>query len=230
MLSSEAIVFPSNIAGARKSKGQTPLQVNLGSPFRILLDVDGSRSPLSDISTPSPLSICFDFKKSSSPLRTHVTTAWSDFHDSDSDSDEEEEADGSDASQYITILSDSPFYAPRSPPTFQVTFELPPLRRIPFACQALKCDEKSAADLFHAEFERILPSEVMQELFLVDEESLQGMDDELYSAPLDAFMDVCLARLSPATPSTDVPATDSDEQDAPDAAVGFPSFLVVDPC
>ncbi|KAJ6590170.1 hypothetical protein DFH09DRAFT_1141010, partial [Mycena vulgaris] len=118
----QAIALSSNKSGGRTSKDlsklkihQSALQVNLGSPFRILLDVD------SDVETPSPLTIFFDFPKTS-PLKTHATTVWA---DSDSDSDSDSESNASDGVQFISILSDNPFYFPPTPPTFQTTFGLP---------------------------------------------------------------------------------------------------------
>ncbi|KAJ7125376.1 hypothetical protein C8R44DRAFT_782951 [Mycena epipterygia] len=224
------------------------LQVNLGSPFRIVIDVD------SDLETPSPLSLCFDISKLTlSPLKT-PTTPWSDF-DSDSDSDTESELDSfedaqdisipwtspfyspptpptfqtvfdlpplpeldAEDAQIVSIPSDSPFYSPPIPATFKTTFDLPPAGSIPFTCYALE-ESNNAAELFHAELERIIPTEVKKDLFLVDEECLQGMDEELFSAPMDAFMDVCLSRLRPAT----LPLS-SNEQHSADVAAVFPKY------
>ncbi|KAF7362454.1 hypothetical protein MVEN_00593000 [Mycena venus] len=200
-----------------KSKGiklhghQGSLEVNLGAPFQILLDAD------SDVETPSPLTLTFDFPKPPlSPLR--ATTEWT---DSDSDSDAEFEPEPFDDSQYITVFSDSPFYAPHPPPTFQTTFDIPP---VPFAFQSSTAADdfspESSVIQFRAELERILPSELKKDLFLIAEECLKGMDEELFSAPMDAFMDVCLSRLRPATsipgrpPSADGPENSSKSGDA----------------
>ncbi|KAJ6593213.1 hypothetical protein B0H19DRAFT_1089417 [Mycena capillaripes] len=187
------VAFSMNASG-RKSKDaklqghQGALQVNLGPPFHLLQDAD------SDVETPSPLTLCFEFPKPpSSPL--HATTEWT---DSDSDSDVESESHFfDDDSQYISIPCESPFYSPHSRPTFQKTFDIPP---VPFAPQPPTTDEDDSEDFasqFRAELECILPSEVMKDLFLIDEECLKGMDEELFSAPMDAFMDVCLSRLRP---------------------------------
>ncbi|KAJ7133741.1 hypothetical protein C8R43DRAFT_644918 [Mycena crocata] len=248
----------SNITGGRKSKNRKgALQVNLGPPFHLLTEID------SDAETPSPLTISFDFPKPKSfPLKTHIITVWSD-SDSDSDSDSEPPIDDSqyivipsdspfyspptpptfqtvfdllpvDNSQYISISSDSPFYSPPAPPTFQTAFDLPPVGFMPFACQALGDADRTAAELFHAELDRILPEEVKKELFLVDEQCLKGMDRELFSAPMDAFMDASLPRLHPASSSMpltghercpDVPE-DSNEQESVDSAALAPTYYL----
>ncbi|KAJ6578917.1 hypothetical protein DFH09DRAFT_1148658 [Mycena vulgaris] len=273
----QAIALSSNKSGGRTSKDlsklkvhQSALQVNLGSPFRILLDVD------SDVETPSPLTIFFDFPKTS-PLKTHATTDWADF---DSDSDSDSESNASDGVQFISILSDNPFYFPPTPPTFQTTFGLPEwadsgsdfdsypgsddsqyisipsgsrfhspttpasfqtsfdlscASPVPSACQVLAGHEDCAtcaAELFHAELQRVIPPGVKQELFLVDEECLRRMDGELFSAPMDAFMDVCLAGLRPATLS--LPSIASglrypdgpNEQDPVDTAALCPTYYL----
>ncbi|KAJ7750094.1 hypothetical protein DFH07DRAFT_550499 [Mycena maculata] len=234
-ITSQAIHFRSNKMGGTKPKDasklhrhQGVLQVNLGPSFHVLLDVD------SDVETPSPLTLHFDLPKpTSSPLKAQ----WAD-SDSDSDSDTESECDVSDDSQYISIPSDSPFYCPPTPPAFHTAFDLPTIGCIPFACQALEGAEdysKSAAELFHAELEHLIPEEMKKDLFLVDGECLRSMDEELYLAPLDAFMDVCLARQRPATlslppidsrlQSPDVPQ-DSNEQEFIDPAALSPKYYL----
>ncbi|KAJ7099359.1 hypothetical protein B0H15DRAFT_543869 [Mycena belliarum] len=224
----QAIAFPPNTTGSKKPAAfkLQGLQVNLGSPFRIvLLNVD------SDVETPSPQSVCFDLR--SSLTKTLPTTnEWSDF-DCDSDSDSESDSPCDD-SQYISIPPHSPFYVPHPPPTFQSTFNVPsvpdstsesdgasydsqcisiwsdspfysaptpPTLRSTFDLPPvpLVANSRSITEDFHAELQRILPAEVKKDLFFVAEECLQGLDEELYTAPLDAFMDVCLARLRPAT-------------------------------
>ncbi|KAJ7132995.1 hypothetical protein C8R46DRAFT_654177 [Mycena filopes] len=193
---------------ASKPKGfqlqgeQGTLKVNLGAPFNLLLNAD------SDADTPSPLSICFDIPKSApSPLRA-TSTEWT---DSDSDSEPESDSDVDDA-QVIVILSDSPFYTPPSPPEFQTTFELPPLPPASF-------ESDSVAAQFHAELGHILPEEVQKDLFLIDEESLRQMGDELFAAPMDAFIDVCLTRLRPPTPATQAPESE-------DASASCPTYYL----
>ncbi|KAJ6491604.1 hypothetical protein C8R47DRAFT_434509 [Mycena vitilis] len=161
------------------------LEVNLGPPFHLLLDAD------SDLETPSPLTICFDFPKPpASPLRA---TEWT---DSDTDSDSDAEPHVLDEAQYISIPHDSPFYCAPPPPAFQNAFDISP---VAVASPPLTDDEEHATAQFRTELQRILPSDLKNELFLIDEDCLRGIDEELFSAPLDAFMDVCLARLRPAT-------------------------------
>ncbi|KAF8161738.1 hypothetical protein K438DRAFT_305985 [Mycena galopus ATCC 62051] len=211
-------------ASGRKSKGamlQGALEVNLGGSFRILMDAD------SDVETPSPLTLCFEFPKPpSSPLG--VTTEWP---DSDSDS----EPVSFDDPQYIVISPDSPLYSPHPPPTFQKTFDIP---RVPFLSKPLLDDERyseSSVAQFRAELERIVSPQVQQNLFLVDEASLRGMDKDLFAAPMDTFMDVCLARLQPA-PSIPTSADALQNSSEPgDASTPFPryylaSFLDLDRC
>jgi hypothetical protein len=197
------------------------LQVNLGAPFHIILDTD------SDLDTPSPLSLYFDFPKPpSSPLPVRPT----DWTDSDSDSElESEYPNSSDDSQYISISSDSSFYVPPTPPTFRTTFDVPV---VPFPCPD-DVDEDAAAQ-FRAELERVLPKEVKQDLFLIDDECLRGIDEELFWAPMDAFMDVCLARLRPATATSfssersDVPEDPSESSVSPSPSSSFlPPLLII---
>ncbi|KAJ7478588.1 hypothetical protein B0H11DRAFT_2027929 [Mycena galericulata] len=177
---SHAIAFQSNTTSDKKPRGacKDALRVQLGSSIHVLLDAD------SDLETPSPLSICFDFTKPAySPLKpTHPTIEWAD-SDSDSDSDAESELVPCDDSQYISIPSSSPFYSAPAPPTFRTTFDHPPVGYIPFACHALEDGHsQTAAELFHAELERVIPAE----------------DEERLGAALMGT-DVCLARQRPAT-------------------------------
>ncbi|KAJ7799975.1 hypothetical protein B0H14DRAFT_1698722 [Mycena olivaceomarginata] len=111
---------------------------------------------------------------------------WSDDSDSDSDSELDLESDDS---QYISISSDSPFYIAHPPVAFQTTFDVP---LVPFPSKPLLDANYSEASVAQsrAEFER-----VKKVLFLVDEGCLRKMGDELFSTPIDAFMDVCLSRL-----------------------------------
>ncbi|KAJ7799987.1 hypothetical protein B0H14DRAFT_1699045 [Mycena olivaceomarginata] len=213
-------------SGGLKSKGIKPrgtLEVNLGTPFHLLLDAD------SDVETPSPLTLCFDFPKppsESSPLRE--MSEWSDDSDSDSDSELDLESDDS---QYISISSDSPFYTAHPPVAFQTTFDVP---LVPFPSKPLLDDanysEASVAQS-RAELERVLPSEVKKDLFLVDEGCLRSMGDELFSTPIDAFMDVCLSRLRS---TTSIPSPNSSSKSG-GASAPFPkyylaSFLDLDRC
>ncbi|KAJ7787368.1 hypothetical protein B0H14DRAFT_3893129 [Mycena olivaceomarginata] len=93
--------------------------------------------------------------------------------DSDSDSDSELDLE-SDDSQYISISSGSPFYAAHPPVAFQTTFDVP---LVPVPSKPLLDDanysEASVAQ-FRAEIERVLPSEVKEDLFLVDEGCLRS--------------------------------------------------------
>ncbi|KAJ7198491.1 hypothetical protein GGX14DRAFT_665711 [Mycena pura] len=236
----QVVTFQSSASGERKSRSlfklrvpHSALQVNLGPPFQALLDAD------SDLETPSPLTLTFDVPTTAfSSLR--AATGWA---DSDSDSEAEDTAD----EQVILVSSDSPFYTPPPRPTFQTTFNLPPVPcesqfiliapdspfyappptpafRTTFDLPSRSdevCSSTSIAALLHAELSRILPPQVQKDLVLIDEECLSSMDEELVSAPLDAFIDVCLARLRPATPrlaeiqSADISA-ESGEQDSTD--------------
>ncbi|KAF7289303.1 hypothetical protein MIND_01392000 [Mycena indigotica] len=207
------------IHASQKSKGlyklkghKSPLQVHLGAPLQVLLDNDDS-----DADTPSPLTLCFDIPHStaSSPLR--ATTEWSD-SDSDSDSESTPAEDESQTisvpaespfytphappsfqtsfnippplpeSQFISIPAESPFYTPCAPPTFKETFDdLPPVHSVPFS--------KPIAALFQSQLDQFLPIDVRKALFLVDEQFLGDMEDDVVSAPLDAFANVCLRHL-----------------------------------
>ncbi|KAJ6497432.1 hypothetical protein C8R45DRAFT_1093811 [Mycena sanguinolenta] len=179
---------------------QGTLEIKLHGPFRILLDTD------SDVETPSPLTLCFDFPK---PPSSPATTEWT-----DSDS---EASPVSDEPQYIAIPHDSPLYSPHLRPAFDKSFEIP---RVPFPSQP-RLDDEDYSAYFHAELEHILPSDVKKDLFLVDEASLRGMDDDVFAAPLDAFMAVCLARLQiPARP----PPRSSGESG--DISARFPKYYL----
>ncbi|KAJ7935361.1 hypothetical protein B0H13DRAFT_2305016 [Mycena leptocephala] len=183
----EAITFPSTEASGRKTKDAKhgALQVNLGAPFHILLDTDF------DLDTPSPLSLYFDFPKPpSSPLPVRPT----DWTDSDSDSElESEYPNSSDDSQYISISSDSSFYVPPTPPTFRTTFDVPV---VPFPCPTTSTRRRRAVP----RRARARSSQGGEAGSFPDRrECLRGIDEELFWAPMDAFMDVCLARLRPAT-------------------------------
>ncbi|KAJ7737891.1 hypothetical protein DFH07DRAFT_91333 [Mycena maculata] len=180
-------VFHSNKTFERKSKvfkgtsklhgHQGSLQMNLGSPFRVLLDVD------LDAETPSPLSIYFDLPQSTSST-SKMQWAGSDL-DSDLDSDTESERDISDL-QYITIPFGSPFYCPPTPPTFQTSFfDLPPVGYVPVACQALKGDSsKSAVEIFRAELERITQAEVEKDFSRTDDDCMRGTNEQLWPCPI----------------------------------------------
>ncbi|KAJ7251142.1 hypothetical protein B0H12DRAFT_649850 [Mycena haematopus] len=202
-------------ASGMKSKGgalQGTLEINLGSPFRILLAAD------SGLETPSPLTLCFDFPKPpSSPLG--ITTEWT---DSDSDSEAQFQPAFFNDPQYIIISPDSPLYSPHPPPTFQTTFEIP---RVPFPSKPLLDGDysESAVAFFRAELEHILPSQAKKDLFLVDEAALRGMDEELFAAPLDEFMAACLALLQLA-PSTRPPPPNSSESN--DTSPPFPRYYL----
>ncbi|KAK7057762.1 hypothetical protein R3P38DRAFT_3546467 [Favolaschia claudopus] len=193
------------------------LEVSLGAPFAILLTASDS-----DLDTPSPLSLYFDLSKPpSSPLR--ATSEWS---DSDSDSEAEFALETADDSQYITILSDSPFYVPHSPPSFQKSFDIPAVPSPSSSSSSLSASHKDSVAQFRADLEHIFPSEMKKSLFLVDEECLKSIDEELFSAPLDAFVDVCLARLRP---NTLLPTRDSAvEFSTPSPKYHLASFLDLD--
>ncbi|KAJ7286923.1 hypothetical protein C8J57DRAFT_573884 [Mycena rebaudengoi] len=220
------------------SKLQRALQVKLGL---------SSHDSDSDLESPSPLSICFDLSKgaATSPLYKSSLTIWT---DSDSDSDSEPSPTGWDDAQYITISPDSPFYIAPATPSFRATFDLaeesqcisipadspfhsappPPSFRSSFDILPLghedpsHADQETVADLFYAEIERVMPCELRESVFVLDAEGLKGIDSEFYSAPMDAFMDVCLAGLRPASALT-VDATRSDVDLAPPA----PSYYLV---
>ncbi|KAJ7721477.1 hypothetical protein B0H16DRAFT_1602484 [Mycena metata] len=196
-----------------KSKGfrvqgqKGALKVNLATPFQLLLDVDSDSDP----ETPSPLSVCFDLQKpASSPLRTE----WADSDDSDSSEEADFDSDHED-SQVIVIPFYSPFYTPPSAPDFKTTFDdLPSLPSASF-------ESDSIAAQFHAELGHILPEQVQKDLFLIDEAALREMDDELFAAPMNAFIDVCLAQLRPPAP---IPTQAQEESD--DASASCPTYYL----
>ncbi|KAJ7033406.1 hypothetical protein C8F04DRAFT_624058 [Mycena alexandri] len=82
-------------------------------------------------------------------------------------------------------------------------------------------ESDSVAAQFHAELRHILPEQVQKDLFLIDEESLREMDDELFAAPMDAFIDLCLAKLRPPTP---IPTEALEESD--DASASCPTYYL----
>ncbi|KAJ7817268.1 hypothetical protein B0H14DRAFT_1388283 [Mycena olivaceomarginata] len=153
---------------------------------------------------------------------------WSDDSDSDSDSELDLESDDS---QYISISSDSPFYTAHPPVAFQTTFDVPP---VPFPSKPLldaASYSKASVAQFRAEIERVFPPEVKKDLFLVDEGCLRGMDDELFSTPIDASMDVCLSRLR-STASIPSPSSSSKSggASAPFPKYYLASFLDLNRC
>ncbi|KAJ7840537.1 hypothetical protein B0H14DRAFT_3869469, partial [Mycena olivaceomarginata] len=127
---------------------------------------------------------------------------WSDDSDSDSDSELDLESDNS---QYISISSDSPFYAAHPPVAFQTMSDVP-LVPVP---------SKPLLDDAHY-------SEASKDLFLVDEGCLRNMGDEIFSTPIDAFMDVCLSRLRS---TTSIPSPSSSSKSS-DVSAPFPKYYL----
>nr|GAT51510.1 predicted protein [Mycena chlorophos] len=209
-----------------KSKGiHSPLQIHLRVPLSALTKAGSD----SDVESPSPLTVCFDFLKSStaSPLTASPLSAATTWTDTDSESDDSED-DEDDEGQVVSIPVESEFYTPHPPPTFQTTFDIPAESQVicisadsPFYTPPSPPSFKTTfedlpdardpgvsdqvAALLHAELGHILPS---KNLFLIEEESLAQLDDDVVSAPLESFVDVCLARLRSTTP---VPELDGDQ-------------------
>ncbi|THV06654.1 hypothetical protein K435DRAFT_450467 [Dendrothele bispora CBS 962.96] len=139
------------------------------------------------------------------------------YNDPDCDGSESETQQGLD--QYIYIPSTSPFYNPPSPPR-----SLFPLDCLSMSCEALsEPGTFHIARSFHEELDRILPS--MDEKALgFDVDCLEGVDEQLLSAPMEVFGDIFYNNMVqcpsspvplPITPSISVSSFDSDCKQLP---------------